>query len=374
MSNRMKPLIAKSLIAGLVATLWLTLSLVAFAQSDNTQINGFVKDQAGSVIANAKVSVKNESNGLERTATTNGEGYYVVTQLPSGFYTVSIEASGFKLYKESNKKLDPNVPAKLDVALQPGQVTEVVNITATTVGVQTETATIGKLVDEQTIKNTQLNGRNPLLLAVLKPGVLGGSLAGNNFGLTTAGLIINGARTQDTLITFDGAVGVRTRSNGTSIGVADLDSTQEVQILTANYNAEYGRSAGGQVRIVTKSGGKDFHGVAYEYLRNAALNSNTWDRNRTYNAARPCDQEAFKKDNACRPNPFRYNQFGFNLSGPVAIPGIEFNKDRNKLFWLYSMEWVKVRQTSNIINRVPTARMRAGDFSELFPGGPMALN
>lgn len=370
MSNRMKPLIAKSLIAGLVATLWLTLSLVAFAQSDNTQINGFVKDQAGSVIANAKVSVKNESNGLERTATTNGEGYYVVTQLPSGFYTVSIEASGFKLYKESNKKLDPNVPAKLDVALQPGQVTEVVNITATTVGVQTETATIGKLVDEQTIKNTQLNGRNPLLLAVLKPGVLGGSLAGNNFGLTTAGLIINGSRTQDTLITFDGAVGVRTRSNGTSIGVADLDSTQEVQILTANYNAEYGRSAGGQVRIVTKSGGKDFHGVAYEYLRNAALNSNTWDRNRTYNAARPCDQEAFKKDNACRPNPFRYNQFGFNLSGPVAIPGIEFNKDRNKLFWLYSMEWVKVRQTSNIINRVPTARMRAGDFSELFPGGP----
>ena len=350
--------------------LFLVLSVAAFAQSDNTQISGFVKDQAGAVIASAKVLVKNEINGFERSAVTNGDGYYVITQLPSGLYTVSVEANGFKLYKESNKKLDPNVPAKLDVSLQPGQVTDVVNITATSVGVQTESSSLSKLVDEKTIQNTMINGRNPLFLALTKPGVLGGSLGGNSFGLTTAGLVINGARTQDTLITFDGAVGVRTRSNGTSIGVADLDSTQEVQILTANYNAEYGRSAGGQVRIVTKSGGKSFHGVAYEYLRNAALNANSWGNNRLYNAARPCSDEAFKKDLACRPNPFRYNQPGFNVSGPVFIPGTDFNKDHNKLFFLYSMEWVRVRQTGNNVQRVPTARMRTGDFSELFPGGP----
>ncbi len=364
--NQLK-MLARVMTFGLSLTLS---SLLAFAQSDNTQISGFVRDQTGAVVANAKVTVKSEARDFERSTTTNGEGYYVVTQLPSGLYTVSIEAPNFKLYKESGKKLDPNVPATTDASLQPGQLTDVVNITSTNTQVQTETATVGKLVDELTIKNTQLNGRNPLLLAVLKPGVLGGSLGGNNFGLTTAGLIINGARTQDTLVTFDGAVGVRTRSNGTSIGVADVDSTQEVQVLTANYNAEYGRSAGGQVRIITKSGSKDIHGVAYEYLRNAALNTNSWDRNRTYNPARPCTDEAFKKDIACRPNPFRYNQFGFNLSGPVVIPGTGFNKERNKLFWLYSMEWVKVRQTSNIINRVPTARMRVGDFSELFPGGP----
>ena len=364
--NQLK-MLARVMTFGLSLTLS---SLLAFAQSDNTQISGFVRDQNGAVVANAKVSIKSEARDFERTTTTNGEGYYVVTQLPSGLYTVSVESAGFKLYKEAGKKLDPNVPATSDVSLQTGQLTDVVNVTSTNTQVQTETATVGKLVDELTIKNTQLNGRNPLLLAVLKPGVLGGSLGGNSFGLTTAGLVINGARTQDTLITFDGAVGVRTRSNGTSIGVADVDSTQEVQILTANYNAEYGRSAGGQVRIITKSGGKDIHGVAYEYLRNAALNTNSWDRNRTYNPARPCTDTAFKKDIACRPNPFRYNQFGFNLSGPVVIPGTGFNKERNKLFWLYSMEWVKVRQTSNIINRVPTARMRVGDFSELFPGGP----
>ena len=91
---------------------------------------------------------------------------------------------------------------------------------------------------------------------------------------------INGGRTQDNLITFDGAVGVRTRSNGTSIGVADVDATQEVQVLTSNYNAEYGRSSAGQVRIVTKSGSHDFHGSLYEYFRNSAMNANTWARNR----------------------------------------------------------------------------------------------
>jgi hypothetical protein len=370
MSITIRSVFVRSLSLGSALALCLIFSALGFAQSDNTQISGFVKDQSGAVIASAKVSVKNETNGLERTAMTNGEGYYVITQLPSGLYTVTVEGSGFKLYKESGKKVDPNVPARLDVALQPGQVSETVNITATTVAVQTESAALTKLVDEQTIKNTMINGRNPLFLAITKPGVLGSNLGGNSFGLTQAGLNINGGRTQDILITFDGAVGVRTRSNGTSIGVADLDSTQEVQILTANYNAEYGRSSGGQVRIVTKGGGHDLHGVAYEYLRNAALNTNTWDRNRTFNPARPCSDSAFEKDNACRPNPFRYNQFGFNLNGPVWIPGLPFNKDRNKLFWLYSMEWVKVRATGNIINRVPTARMRAGDFSELFPGGP----
>lgn len=104
MSNRMKSLIAKGLITGLVTTLWLAISLTAFAQSDNTQISGFVKDQTGAVIAGAKVTAKNETNGLERSTISNGEGYYVITQLPSGFYTVTVEANGFKQYKESNNR------------------------------------------------------------------------------------------------------------------------------------------------------------------------------------------------------------------------------------------------------------------------------
>jgi hypothetical protein len=156
--------------------------------------------------------------------------------------------------------LDPNLPARVDATLQPGQVTEIVNITASTNQVQTESSTVGKLVDVQQVEKLQLNGRNPLFLALLKPGVAGGALGGFSAELSSGGFNINGSRSQDNLITFDGAVGIRTRSNGTSIGTADLDSTQEIQILTANYSAEYGRSAGGQIRMVTKSGSKDFHG------------------------------------------------------------------------------------------------------------------
>lgn len=345
-------------------------SLLAFAQSDNTQLSGIVKDQAGAVIANAKITVTNEATGLERQATSNSDGYYIIPQLSPGLYTVSIEAGGFKLYKETSRKLDPNLPARVDATLQPGQVTEVVNITASSNQVQTESSTVGKLVDVQQVEKLQLNGRNPLFLALLKPGVAGGALGGFSAELSSGGFNINGSRSQDNLITFDGAVGVRTRSNGTSIGTADLDSTQEIQILTANYNAEYGRSSGGQIRMVTKSGSKDFHGNFYEYHRNSALNANSWGRNAATPANQPCSDPRFEKANHCRPEPFRFNQFGYNLSGPVIIPGTNFNAGRNKLFWLWGQEWFRWNreQTTNI--RVPTLKMRQGDFSELLPGGP----
>lgn len=370
MSSKIKPRLARYIGAGLVATLWLTLSLTAFAQSDNTQISGFVRDQAGAVIAGAKVTIKSETKSFERSATTNAEGYFVITTLPPDLYTVTVEANGFKQFQEKSRKLDPNLPAKIDVSMQPGQLSETVTVTAAATTVQTESSTVGKLVAVEQVEKLQLNGRNPLFLALLKPGVSGGTLGGFSFGLTTGGLNINGSRTQDNLITFDGAVGVRTRSNGTSIGVADLDSTQEIQILTANYNAEYGRSSGGQIRIVTKSGSRDFHGALYEYLRNSALNANSWGRNAATPANQPCSDDRFKSANHCRPEPFRYNQYGYNASGPVWIPGLAFNRDRDKLFWLFSQEWIKFRRESTTNIRVPTTRMRNGDFSELFPGGP----
>ena len=153
-------------------------------------------------------------------------------------------------------------------------------VTATATQLQTESGALGKVIEGKQLQDIQLNGRNPIYLALLKPGVRGGSLASFSFGLTTAGLNINGSRTQDNLITYDGAVGVRTRSNGTSIGTADLDQTAEVQILTSSYGAEFGRSAGGQIRVITKSGTRDLHGSAYEYFRNAALDANSWSRNR----------------------------------------------------------------------------------------------
>ena len=136
MSTRMRRVVAKSLELGLLAALSLAISITSFAQSDNTQISGFVKDQAGGVISGAKVTVKSDTRAFERSATTNAEGYFVITQLPPGLYTVKVEASGFKQYQENSRKLDPNLPASIDVSLQPGQLTETVTVTASVAQVQ----------------------------------------------------------------------------------------------------------------------------------------------------------------------------------------------------------------------------------------------
>ena len=261
----------------------LALQTTTFGQSDNAQISGFIKDPTGAAVPGASVVIKNEVSNYERTAKTNDSGYYIITALPPGFYTVTVEAGGFKKFQQTKKKLDPSIATTVDAELTLGEVTETIEVVASVSSVQSETATVGKLIESSQIALMQLNGRNPVLLAGLKPGVRSGSnLSGLNFGLTSGGFNINGGRSQDNLITYDGAVGIRTRSNGTSIGTADVDAVQEVQILTANYGAEYGRSGGGQIRVVTKSGTQDFHGTVYEFLRNSALDANSWSRNRTH--------------------------------------------------------------------------------------------
>ncbi len=295
------------------------------------------------------MTIRNQATGLERKTKTNESGYYVVANLPPGFYAVTIEATGFKKAVRTDNKLDANIASTVDVALDVGALAETVEVTASVAKLQTETATVGKLVEGTQIQNMMLNGRNPIWLALMKAGVRSGSsMATFSYTMTSAGLNINGARSQDFLITFDGAVAIRTRANGTSIGAADVDTVQEMQILTANYNAEYGRSAGGEVRIVTKSGTRDFHGSAYEYLRNDALDANSWSRNR---AGQPREAR-------------RFNQFGYILGGPVYLPG-RWNSDRSKAFFLWSQEWVRFRRDVTSIQTVPSLAMRQGDFSEL---------
>jgi hypothetical protein len=229
-------------------------ALGAVAQSDTGQIAGSVKDPTGAVMPNSNITIKNEATGLERRARTNESGLFTALSLPPGFYTITVEAAGFKKFVSTNNKLDPSVALPVNITLEVGDVTQSVEVVASAVVLQSETATVGKLIEGEQISKMMLNGRNPLFLALLKPGVRGGALNGFSFGLTNAGLSINGSRSQDSLITFDGAIGTRTRANGTSIGTADVETIQEIQILTANYNAEYGRSAGGQIRMVSKSG------------------------------------------------------------------------------------------------------------------------
>ena len=262
-----------------------------------------------------------------------------------------MEAAGFKKAVTSRNKLDAGVPIAVNIDLAVGQISDSVTVEASAAQINTESATVGKTIEQAQIQNLTLNGRNPLFAVLLRPGVRGGALSGFSFGLSSGGFTINGGRSQDSLITVDGAVAIRTRANGNSIGTADADTVQEVQILAANYSAEYGRSGNGQIRMVTRSGQRDFHGSAYEFFRNSQLDANSWTRNRAASTAFTA--------------PFRFNQFGYNLSGPVMIPGV-FNKNREKLFFLWAQEWVKYRQdVNNGGQRVPSLAMRNGDFSEL---------
>lgn len=327
------------------------------AQSDSAQISGFVKDPSGAAVPGASIVIKNEGSNYERTTKTNDSGYYIITALPPGFYTVTVEAGGFKKFQQTRKKLDPSIATTVDAELALGEVTETIEVMASVSSVQSESATVGKLLESSQIALMQLNGRNPIYLAALKPGVRSNSsLSRFGFGLDSGGFNINGSRTQDNLITYDGAVGIRTRANGTSIGTADVDAVQEVQILAANYNAEYGRSGGGQIRVVTKSGTQDFHGTVYEFLRNSALDANSWSRNRTIGNTAV----------SSRPEAQRFNQFGYSASGPIPLPGY-----KNKLFWLWGQEWVRRRREDTSIITVPSLAMRRGDFSELLnPSNP----
>jgi Carboxypeptidase regulatory-like domain/TonB-dependent Receptor Plug Domain len=333
------------------------------AQSDLGRISGFVKDPSGATIANAKVMVRNAS-GVERTATTNESGYYTITNIPPGLYTFTVEAPGFQRYESKDNKLDPSATLPLDATMTVGSANQTVEVNANAVTLQTESATVQKLVTREQIDSLELNGRNPIFMANLVPGTRGGNLANLSFSFSQGPSNINGARTPESLITYDGAPAVRTRSNGTSLGSADVDSTQEIQILTTDYAAEYGRSSGGQIRVTSKAGGQDFHGAAYEYDRNTIFNANPWQRN-----ANPL----FTKVTA----PIHYNQFGYNIGGPLYIPG-HFNTSKNKVFWYWGQEWVRYVFTDTQLQTVPTLLMRQGNFSELlvkniFTGNPVQL-
>ena len=335
--------------------LGLLLSGTVWAQSDFGTISGYIKDPSGASVPGAKITVQNQS-GLERHATTDQSGFYSIPNLPPAYYSMTAEATGFQKYVSNENKLDPSGRLALGAVLKVGATTQTVEVTAGTTTLQTQSASVQKLVSREQIDSLELNGRNPVLLSLLSPGVRGGNLSSLNFAFSSGPSNMNGSRTQSNLITYDGAPATRTRSNGTSLGSADEDSTEEVQVLGANYAAEYGRTSGGQIRIVTKSGGPQFHGAAYEYIRNTSLNANTWQRNSNTTTT------GLGRTNFTAPD--HYNDFGYNIGGPFYIPG-HFNTSKDKVFWYWGDEFTRNYFTDSNSLTVPTVKMRNGDFSEL---------
>ncbi|ADV84427.1 carboxypeptidase regulatory-like domain-containing protein [Terriglobus saanensis] len=323
------------------------------AQSDNSSLTGAVTDSNGAALPNAKVVAHDVATGQDRDTTTNESGNYNFVNVRPSRYTVTVTSPGFRTASVSDVQVDASIGRRVDVALKVGEAGTSITVEAGANAVQTESASVGQLVTQEQVKSIQLNGRNPLYLSQMEPGVVrNNSMAAFAFSLDN-GINVGGARSQESVLTLDGAPMVRTRSNGTSVGVADVDSTSQIQILTNSYPAEFGRASGGQIRMVPKSGTSSFHGSVYEFFRNTALNANTWQRKLT----------AVLTNTPNKPAAFRYNQFGWNFNGPVTFP--HFNTGRQKLFFLAGQEFVKYNHDDTATQFAPTARMRTGDFGEL---------
>lgn len=343
-----------------LAAATLCFAALASAQLDQGQIAGAILDSSGAAVSGAAVVITSQATGAGRNANSGAEGLFHITNLPVGFYDLKVAKPGFKTYTQTGLKIDAAARVTVDVSLELGAVTDSITVEASTVQIQRDTAMVGRTVEARQINDLALNGRNPLNLALMKAGVVGGNF--NQFNpdsLSANSFNINGTQNSSNAITLDGVNVVRTRSGTATLGVFNADSIQEVQILTANYPAEYGRSDGGQVRFVTKSGGNAFHGSAFYFFRNSALDANTWTRK-----ASPSPAENGQ------PAAFRFNQPGFSLGGPAYWPG-RWNTAKQKLFFFVAEEWVRYRREQTSTGIVPTARMRTGDFSELLdPANP----
>jgi hypothetical protein len=335
----------------------LAFAFTAHAQFDQGQITGTVKDSTQAVVSGAAVTAKSAATGQTASTKTDGSGAYLFTNLRLGDYEVSVQAAGFKTFVRTNVTVRAATRTRLDAAMELGATSESITVSATGAALTTlDTAQIGRTIESTQITDLALNGRNPFNMATLKAGVIGDQFNGFNPGWVEQSVSINGGRKNGNAVTMDGVNMLRARgdtSRATNMGVLNVDAIQEVQILTSTYPAEYGRAMDGQLRFVTKSGTRDFHGTAWEFMRNSKLDANSWTRNNSPNL-----------DQNSRQSPFRFNQPGYAIGGPVVIPG-KFNSSRNKLFFFVSQEWVWYRKDLTNTSVVPTAAMRSGDFSEL---------
>src|SRR5437867_1417796 len=360
--HRLRSVVMKLSTRAFFATVLVSTGLAprAWAQFDSGQISGFVRDTSQSVIPRVAVTASNEGNGERHQTLTNASGYYVFPTLVVGRYTITAELAGFKKALEKGVWLSSASKVSVNLALELGALEEAVEVKASASRVQTDSAQVGRTVDARQIQELTLNGRNPIFLALLKPGVRGGAIG--TFApdsVTNGDFSINGGRSDEYVVMVDGAVATRTRSSGSMLGAQNVDTVEEVQILTANYAAEYGRSSAGQIRFVTKSGTRSFHGSVGENFRDSSLDANTWTRNHSPDP----------KIAGAAPD-LRYHDFGFTLGGPLYVPG-KFNTDRSKLFFFWAEEWVYRRDEATMTGTVPTAAMRRGDFSELLnPANP----
>ena len=317
------------------------------AQTIAGSITGTLVDPTGAVVPNATVTALNQDQHTTAQTKTDAAGRFVFPIVLPGNYTITAEAAGFKKTERSNVVLNANTALALgNLQLELGSSTEMVRVEAQGLQIQTENSQRGDTIVGAQLENVQVNGQSPLTLLRLLPGVIlptSQAESGQQFGSIYA----NGSRSGMAHVTVNGGTNEDTGANSGWMAPLSLDAVQEVNVLTSNYQAQYGRSGGAQIDLVTKSGTSAFHGSGFEYYRDKGMNANTWTNNRV----------------GLPVGAYHYNDFGFTFGGPIYIPG-KFNRDKNKLFFFWGEEWQRQLVPSGQKQvRVPTASERSGDFS-----------
>jgi outer membrane receptor protein involved in Fe transport len=330
-------------LAGAVA-LW-ALAALGSAQEITATLGGTVTDPDGAAVPGATVTIVQKSTGAVRNTVSSAAGAFFFNSLPIGTYTVNVELSGFKKYQATGVALHVNDKLNLNIALALGGLTDQVTVEAQGALLQTETAEISNLVGSAQMQDLPLNGRDFNQLVELVPGVQsdnGKVNAGEGLFSDTA-ISINGNLSNSNLYLIDGEYNLDSGGNGNLLVTPSEDAIEEFKILRGNYSAEFGGATGGIVNVVTKSGGQQFHGSVFDYLRNDALDANNYFLNAT-------GQPKSKLD---------LNDFGATFSGPIFIPG-HYNSDRKSDFFFLSYEGHRETKGQTVTDTVPTLRQRQG--------------
>ena len=330
---------------------------VSAQSADVGALFGSVSDNSGAVVPGATVVVTNTATLSLKSITSNAQGFYSVESVPSGDYKIAVTKQGFGTVDVNDIHIDPGQRREVSVALRVGATTETVNVEADQLRVKTETSDVSSTIGAEEISSLLVNGRNFESLATLVPGV--NNTTGNSQysggGLTSSTTIsIGGTGVDNTTYLVDGVYNMNT-GNYVNINITpSMDAISEFTVLKSNYSSRYGTSSSGVIMVNTKSGTSTYHGSAWDYLRNDAVDASTFYSNG-------------------KKTPLRQNTYGYSIGGPLQIPKL-YNWDRKKqTFFFASDEWWSKTVGDSRTTRVITAKMRTGDLSGS-AGLPSALS
>jgi len=330
----------------------------AWAQEVRATITGQVVDPTGAAVAGASVNVTNVATRAVVSTKSNETGTFATPFLAPGRYELMVESAGFKKFVRQNIILQAQDRLRLDVRMEVGEVTSSVTVAAEVSQLQTETASRSQVLASEVIANVPTQGRNPFQIAWAAAGVIKGTgwryLRSFDIAGTTS-ITINGGREGQNEVLLDGISNVR--AEWTVISVPTPESIQEFKVQSATFDAQYGRTSGGVITIVTKGGTNEFHGTAFEYFQNDKLNANQTELNQPMTVAGQYYPRGLK-------GPNHINHFGAMASGPFYIPKVV--NTRNRAFWMLSWESMRQRSADPGVTTFPIMDIRGGDFTRLY--------